>query len=67
MSGKGDSWRKGTDFNKYRDAPYWSNRGLDKITEIGQELGLYGDERKSTGPDEQQDGGSTPPISKDTE
>ena len=23
MSGKGDNWRKGTDFKKYRDAPYW--------------------------------------------
>lgn len=55
MSGKGDSWRNGTDFNKYRNAPYWDSRGLDKVAEIGQELGLYGDEMESSEPGEQQD------------
>lgn len=23
MSGKGDGWRKGTDWQKYREADYW--------------------------------------------
>lgn len=33
MSGKGDGWRKGTDFDKYRNSPYWTNRKKDSNTQ----------------------------------
>lgn len=37
MAGKGSSWRKGTNFKKYRDSEYWK-RVEDKKGQIKLEI-----------------------------
>lgn len=74
MAGKGDSWRRGTDFDKYRDSPYWENRRKHSGERVKTVSGGDGNSTDCGTPPHcgevetyqahTQDGGSTPPTSK---